>query len=102
MAVELEDAGGLRVIITRQMRRYVSALIGSTIPQGQTGVRIQFLLLVPRIELRMTRVKRTTWRVLAGEGIIKLSNIKIQYHKKKKQYTVFTIVRYCRRSPRGL
>lgn len=44
---------------------------------------IQFLLLVPRIELRMTRVKRTTWGVLAGEGIIKLSNIKIQYHKKR-------------------
>lgn len=26
--------------------------------------------------------------MLAGEGIIKLSNIKIQYHKKKEQSTI--------------
>lgn len=39
----------------------------------------------------MTQVKRTRrWlEVLVGEGIIKLSNIKIQYHKKMKQYTIF-------------
>lgn len=39
----------------------------------------------------MTQVKRGDEEVLVcgGEGIIKLSNIKIQYHKKMKQYTIF-------------
>lgn len=42
-----------------------------------------------------------------GKGIIKLSNIKIQYHKKKKKmvhhfFYLFTIVRYCRHSPPSL
>lgn len=101
--MELDDASGLQVIITRQMRDdMLVPLLVTQSHRDRLVTGIQFLMLVPRIKLQMTRVKRTTWKVLAGEGIIKLSNIKIQYHKKKEQYTIFTIVRYCRRSPRGL
>lgn len=39
------------------------------------------------LELQLTQVKRMM-EVLVGEGIIKLGDIKIQYHKKMKQYTV--------------
>lgn len=90
---------------------YVGGLIGCRIPWGQRhtgGVGVGSRL--PG-DMRKTDMEE---ELLAWEGIIKLSNIKIQYHQKKKkrtkkkkpnkQYTtfVFTIVHYCRRSPRGL
>lgn len=61
---------------------YVGALIGCRIPWGQRhtgGVGVG-----SRLPGDMRKTDMEEEELLAWEGIIKLSNIKIQYHQKKK------------------
>lgn len=86
----------------------MSAFIRCTIPQGQhqTGDGDPVLTVVEFADTRAPddTSKKDDEEVLVGEGVIKLRDIKIQYHKKNEivHRFVFTSLRYCRRSPLGL